>query len=153
MTKVNLWRAILVFWLPFILAPSAFTASAPSGLQIPADAYVRTDEDRKYFLRDVMIAMPRPDYPYIARRNHWTGAGIFLAHLSRRGIVTSVRITKSTGYHILDNAVVFALHHWMFKPQTVSGELRIPVSFTMPPTARRRATGNGEVRLIHGFPW
>jgi TonB family protein len=78
------------------------------------------------------IFTPAPLYPYEARANHITGAGIVRLDVEKRtGYVTSARMLKSTGHQILDNEALKAFRAWRFKPGTVSA-VRIPVTFDMP---------------------
>jgi TonB family protein len=76
------------------------------------------------------IFTPAPQYPYKARANHLTGAGLVRVNINTRtGCVSSVRILKSTGHQILDNEALKAFRAWRFKSATVSA-LNIPVRFS-----------------------
>ena len=60
---------------------------------------------------------PKPDYPLEARSARMTGAGIFIIVVhSGNGRVGMVRVARSTGYKILDQAAVRAFAQWRFKP-------------------------------------
>jgi TonB family protein len=73
----------------------------------------------------------RPPYPYEARRRHQEGSGMFILHIdSKTGQVTSITVQKSTGYKLLDSAVLTACIHWRFKPHTVT-DVFVPITFSM----------------------
>src|SRR6185312_5439481 len=73
---------------------------------------------------DIMRAAiwtPNPDYPYEARFYHIEGGGVFVVRLhTSTGQVTEVRIARSTGNAMLDQAAVKGLKHWRFKPGAVA---------------------------------
>lgn len=71
---------------------------------------------------------PKPDYPWEARAKKQTGTGIAVVSISSSGAVTNVEITQSTGYPILDRAILDRLREWRFKPDSPS-HIRIPVNF------------------------
>jgi TonB family protein len=74
---------------------------------------------------------PRPDYPYHARREHSTGAGLASLTIdSRTGVVTQVDMTQNTGTSVLDISAAGAFRRWRFKPGTVQ-HVRIPFTFTL----------------------
>lgn len=58
-----------------------------------------------------------PEYPFEARRQRMVGDGVFILDVnSQTGIVRSVRISKTTGHKLLDDAAMAALRKWRFKP-------------------------------------
>jgi protein TonB len=81
--------------------------------------------------KPLAISAPRPEYPYEARRQRITGAGVVTMAIDPvTGNVTSVSISKSTGSRFLDNAAVAGFKRWRFKPGTVSA-VTCPVTFTL----------------------
>src|ERR1043166_1652491 len=53
--------------------------------------------------RVLALSAPRPDYPSEARRQHLEGVGRYLMIIDTdTGLVTSVRVIRSSGYGILD---------------------------------------------------
>jgi len=73
-----------------------------------------------------------PEYPYEARRSGITGHGILFGRVDfKTGIVTSVKMEKSTGNTLLDQAALNPFRQWRFKPGTVR-QFRTPINFTMP---------------------
>jgi len=94
--------------------------------------------------RAVQLAIftPAPHYPYKARANHLTGAGLVRVDINTRtGYVSSARILKSTGHQILDDEALKAFRAWRFKPATVSWA-KIPVSFSLDLPEYVRAKGH-----------
>ena len=72
-----------------------------------------------------------PDYPLDARRRRLTGVGLVVGEVDRKtGNVVAVRMQKSTGHQILDDAVLHAFRQWRFTPKTIR-KFRFPVKYTM----------------------
>jgi protein TonB len=77
------------------------------------------------------IYAPRPIYPYEARRQRMKGSGNALLSVDPVvGNVTNVRITRSCGSVILDNATVDALRRWRFKPGSALS-VEVPITYTL----------------------
>jgi TonB family protein len=77
------------------------------------------------------VNAPRPEYPYEARRQKITGAGIVAMRVDPvTGHVSSVAMAKSTGNAVLDNAAFGGFRRWRFKPGTVS-TVTCPITFTL----------------------
>jgi TonB family protein len=82
-------------------------------------------------VKALVMYAPRPVYPYEARRQRMTGSGIALLTVDPAvGDVTSVRITRSCGSVILDNATVEAFRKWRFKPGTAAN-VEVPITYTL----------------------
>lgn len=72
---------------------------------------------------------PKPDYLWEARSRGQTGTCIAVVGIDpSSGKVTDVEIAQSTGYPILDRAVLDRLREWRFKPGAPS-RVKIPVTF------------------------
>lgn len=70
-----------------------------------------------------------PEYPPEARRSRITGHGILFGQVDyKTGAVKSVRMEKSTGSTILDQAALNAFRQWRFKPGTIR-QFRTPILF------------------------
>ena len=77
------------------------------------------------------ISAPRPEYPYEARRQRATGSGVASLTIDvATGVVTDVRMVRSTGNPVLDNATISGLRRWRFKPGTVSA-VQTPITYTL----------------------
>lgn len=78
---------------------------------------------------DVTLYAPDPEYPAAAKQYRLSGDGWFRIDFTGAGRVTSVRVTKSTGSKILDDAAIKALLHWRFKPGLKVHCANLPISF------------------------
>jgi protein TonB len=86
-----------------------------------------------------IISCPAPQYPAAALRRHITGSGVFEGKISKSGEVESVAVVKSTGYSILDDAVISAMRNWRFRPTAGMVGVRVPITFSIPKTSRASA--------------
>jgi periplasmic protein TonB len=74
---------------------------------------------------------PRPVYPYEARRQRVTGAGVALLIVDQTlGTVTNVLMVQSCGNAILDNSTLDALRRWRFKPGSAA-RVQVPITYTL----------------------
>jgi TonB family protein len=81
--------------------------------------------------KEFAVSVPRPEYPYEARRSKITGSGVCVMTVDTGSdAVTSAEMVQSTGSPILDNAATSAFRRWRFVPGTVS-RVRMPITFTM----------------------
>jgi TonB family protein len=110
-------RAVILLGMPILaMAAAPLIANAQRVIDTPGGLI-----QRKVF----------PLHSYEARNKHLAGSGLVLLNVdSRNGYVTSVRMLKSTGQRILDDAATDAYRQWRFKPGTLR-KVRIPVLFTM----------------------
>jgi len=93
----------------------------------------------------VVLHQVPPEYPSEARRSRITGHGILAGQVdSKTGNVTAVRMEKSTGNTILDQAAMNAFRQWRFKPGTIR-EFRTPISYEM---ASSRAEAMERIRQL-----
>jgi TonB family protein len=82
-------------------------------------------------LGDRVIEKHWPTYPLLARAYDFDGEGKYLLEINvETGNITSVSIVKSTAHRILDDAAIFALRRWRFRPHTVQ-KVMIPVNFNL----------------------
>jgi TonB family protein len=77
-----------------------------------------------------LLAYPKPDYPEILRRVHYTGSGIFRIYFDPPGEVSGIRVLRSTGHRELDIETLKGLGHWRAKPGH-QWELDLPITFMM----------------------
>jgi TonB family protein len=74
---------------------------------------------------------PRPVYPYEARRQRVTGAGVALLTVDQTsGTVTDVLMAQSCGNAFLDNSTLDALRRWRFKPGSAA-RVQVPITYTL----------------------
>jgi protein TonB len=79
---------------------------------------------------------PAPRYPEQARRRGREGTVQVEADVDERGIPAAVRVLRSSGYGILDDAAVKAVGKWRFRPariagKSVSGRVVVPIEFRL----------------------
>jgi TonB family protein len=136
-----------------MFSPAACFAFLILGLSAPT---LLSNEPEKTDARAAMVSAPMPDYPYAARSRYLQGQGKYLVHFdARSGRVTKVETVRSTGYAVLDDAAIGALHRWMIKPHSFD-VVEVPVNFTLDglkATTVREATeyaGKGNILFA---PW
>ena len=77
--------------------------------------------------RFVVKSVPM-DYPAEARQRHVQGKGILVGEVDfETGKVTSVRMEKTTGSKVLDDAALRSFRQWQFKPRLVR-QFRTPIT-------------------------
>ena len=79
---------------------------------------------------------PPPPYPEEARRAKQEGTALVWVGIGSDGNVTGVRIEKSSGYALLDQAAVETVGKWRFKPARMAGiavstEVMVPIRFQL----------------------
>ena len=78
-----------------------------------------------------MVAVPDVDYPYAARARRMTGHGVFDIWFDlKTGLATQVKILRSTGNPLLNEAAIKGLSRWRAKPGKLS-HMQVPVSFAL----------------------
>ena len=80
----------------------------------------------------VFIYPRAPEYPYEARRNGWSGRGVYRAFVTPGGKVSRVIILHSTGHAVSDDMVIRATPQWRAKPGRPK-EVDFPTTFIAPP--------------------
>lgn len=79
---------------------------------------------------------PLPEYPYIARQKRWEGVVWLMVDVSADGLVDDLRVERSCGHQVLDQAARRTVSRWQFSPAKraglpVSSLVRIPVRFRL----------------------
>jgi protein TonB len=114
----------LSFLITIAAASSSFSQTMVAAP--PGSAPVKDAISMKVVLHQVP-----PAYPVEARRSRLSGRGTLVGQVDiKTGYVTSVRMEKSTGYKILDDAALAAFRQWRFKPGTIR-KFRTPINYTM----------------------
>ncbi|MEC8494580.1 MAG: energy transducer TonB, partial [Planctomycetota bacterium] len=80
---------------------------------------------------------PPPAYPPIAERRGLTGTVLLAIEVAVSGVVTAVRVERSSGHDVLDEAARRAVRSWRFKPASYRGLptaaiVNKPIEFTLP---------------------
>ncbi len=68
-----------------------------------------------------MLRGAAPRYPALARQAGWEGTVMVRVLVDRRGVAATVTIRESSGYQLLDDAVLQAVKKWRFAPATQNG--------------------------------
>ena len=79
---------------------------------------------------------PPPEYPGKARRRGYAGTVVLKVLVSENGIVMQVRLSKSSGYGILDRAAEESVSKWTFEPGAMGAKkvemwVNVPVRFDL----------------------
>ncbi len=79
---------------------------------------------------------PRPWYPRMARRRGMEGRVELQVTVAIDGSVRSIRIARSSGYRLLDEAALETVRQWRFEParlagMAVEGRLMVPIRFRL----------------------
>jgi len=78
---------------------------------------------------------PRPQYPALARVNHWQGIVHLQVWVSTEGRVEKIDMVKSSGHDVLDDAAINAVRYWLFVPARRGDEVVpdvVSVSIVLP---------------------
>jgi TonB family protein len=103
-----------LFSIALLLGVQAASAAGRRYLLVRNGGFVIAADDG---LQKVFTVMRRaPEYPYEGRRNHLSGAGLFRADVAPSGAVTGVKVVKSTGHRVLDEAIKVAVQTWQTPP-------------------------------------
>ena len=80
---------------------------------------------------------PKPHYPLVSRRLREQGLVMVKLCVNEQGIVGEVGISKSSGFHSLDQSALTTLAQWRFAPVAVNSSslssqcFQTPVQFTL----------------------
>ncbi|MGW8324875.1 MAG: energy transducer TonB, partial [Desulfobacterales bacterium] len=79
---------------------------------------------------------PSPKYPRIARIRGYQGNVLLDVLVNKDGKVHDLKIFKSSGYPLLDNAATSTVKHWLFEPGMIGDEkvdmwVRVPIRFEL----------------------
>ncbi len=79
---------------------------------------------------------PPPRYPVLARQRRYTGTVILEVLVDGKGGASEVRVVRSSGYSLLDEAALAAVRRWQFAPGTEGGRptamrVKVPIRFRL----------------------
>lgn len=85
------------------------------------------------------LNVPAPHYPESALLRRIEGRVVLRVAVDTDGAVSTLQVEQSSGDPALDRAALAAVAHWRFYPAQENGvavacEVRVPVSFSLPPT-------------------
>ena len=115
-------RTFLTLFAVAYIALLTRSANALQPSEVPGQFDANTLVGR---FRNVVVYAPMPIVPVSAR--HLSGRGVYVVDLVD-GNVEDVRVLKSTGYKVLDDAAIAALSQWRFKPHVIY-KSTIPIEF------------------------
>jgi protein TonB len=72
--------------------------------------------------RAVPTRKPDPVYPWSAVRRRFEGEVVLLVEVLPSGAVGEIRVTRSSGHAVLDEAAEEAVRGWAFRPALVRGD-------------------------------
>jgi TonB family protein len=98
--------------------------------------------------RSYIVEHPYPEYPFEARSRRMMGSGLFLITFNREGRVEKVEVVQSTGYSILDTAVLMAFQRWRAVPNSPFLQAKVPVTFTLTRAIDTRRWRLGQPELV-----
>jgi protein TonB len=86
--------------------------------------------------RPTIITSSRPAYPRVARESGWEGTVIIRTLIDTNGRPSQVKIRKSCGHPMLDQAAQDAIQHWKFQPAKdgnipITKWVDIPIKFDL----------------------
>jgi TonB family protein len=131
--KLVVWLAALTLFL---------YGHAYASARDPSNYYYRISPSRTPLKVEPVWFAPRPSFPLEARRLHLVGRGLFELHINVDGRVQFVRVTRSTGHSLLDEAAINAFRNWRFRPRSIK-VVRVPIEYTFNPAAKSGLWGRG----------
>lgn len=99
--------------------------------------YISSTESKPRLIHQAeYLSNPPPKYPDIARRRQLQGTVTLLVEVDHRGLVTNLKIARSSGVPILDEAATAAVAQWRFTPATVEDQqvasrVIVPIDFKL----------------------
>jgi TonB family protein len=96
----------------------------------PSNFFYRTSPHGEPLKLEPVYYAPRPQYPQSARKQHLEGTGIAEIRIKSDGSVASVKMLRSTGHKILDEAAIHGFLGWRFRPYSVN-VVRVPIQYRM----------------------
>jgi periplasmic protein TonB len=124
---------------PLVEAPVPVTAIAVAAAERPpprSEAPVE-DLDTPVYVDEVeYLSRVPPRYPVAARRARAEGTVYLRIFIDQEGLPREVRVHRSCGHELLDDAAVDAVRRFRFKPHRVNGVARnvqaiVPIEFSL----------------------
>ena len=102
----------------------------PAQVQGPPEPVIQAKEGANY------LKNPRPAYPGRAKREGWEGTTLLRVQVHPSGKPGAIKIQKSSGREVLDEAASEAVKKWTFAPATqggkpIAGWVTVPIVFRL----------------------
>lgn len=128
-------RAVTKISSPRSVQTVSSDTSAPQS-SLPAQAGAVASGEVASEARPDGLRNAPPEYPFAARRARQEGTVLLLVDVSCEGFATSVRLHRSCGHSLLDEAAKVAVEKWRFRPAITDGSIRasqvvVPVRFVL----------------------
>ncbi|WP_416261692.1 TonB family protein [Gibbsiella quercinecans] len=106
-------------------------STLPAAKPTPAPAPLVPPSANAAYLRN-----PAPDYPAAALKRGWQGTVLLQVQVRADGTPQSIRLQKSSGYGVLDEAAKAAVQRWTFVPAQRGGKpeagwVTVPINFNL----------------------
>jgi protein TonB len=123
-------------------AEGNFIAGQHGDIQ-PAPAAAREEEPgasgmlyNADFIPPHYLHNPVPSYPFLARRSGLEGVTVLSVEIRVDGKVAAVKVKRSSGYDVLDEAALIAVEKWVFEPALKRGipvecPVDVPIRFAL----------------------
>lgn len=126
---------------PVVEPAPAPVLTAPQGTSAPTVAATPPEPPRPVpvtppVYNAAYLSNPPPDYPAVARRRGLEGVVLLSVLVNEAGLPKEIRLAKSSGTPILDDAALGAVKGWKFVParqgeQAVSAWVEVPIRFRL----------------------
>jgi TonB family protein len=124
---MRMWgRIFMIGCLAGVIPTAALAADRTTAVWSDGHSSALSDEE----LVRYATASPGAGYPEAAQKTNTTGSGLYELQIDKAGKITAVKIVKSSGSAVLDNAATASFRKWRFKP-AVFRSVRIPVSWSV----------------------
>jgi TonB family protein len=110
---------------PLMFLAASFLQAQDSSSQFDASRFVITTISGP--AHNAVLYAPKPVFPPAAIQQHLSGRGVYKMDLDN-GAPYDVRVVRSTGHKILDDAAVETLRSWRFRPHRLVW-VTIPIQF------------------------
>ncbi len=92
--------------------------------------------DREPDYQAAYLNNPVPAYPMVARRMGWQGRVVLNVEVLASGLPGQVKLHRSSGHDVLDNAAMQAVHGWRFVAARQGGQIAtkwflVPIPFIL----------------------
>lgn len=130
-------RTTTVYPPPSSAQPSTSDAKATAGNRPASPVGLQSSSPQPNTFSRVRYArVIKPEYPEHARKQGWEGTTVLKVLVNPAGKSAKVRVQRTSGFRVLDNAAMDAMQQWEFHParneqKTVQSWVSVPIVFTL----------------------